>query len=164
MFKRRDRDQESQDTPSLPEGAAVLRDELGIFPLWYLEMRLREELARAARTNGIFSLACWHLKLLPGERPSDDLLKQAADFIMESLRTYDILARIDEYRFAALLLDAQYEAASTVAFRIKGDLQVRVHSAGRWQAGVAAFPRDAVDADGLIQASIRRLGDDARAA
>lgn len=163
MFKRREQEPDPEPSPP-PQSDAVLRDELGVHPLWYLEMRLKEELARASRTNGVFSFACWQLKLLPGERPSDDLLKQAADFIMESLRTYDILARIDEYRFAALLPDAQYEAASTVAFRIKGDLQVRVHSAGRWQAGVAAFPRDAVDADGLIQASFRRLGDDARAA
>ena len=162
MFKRRE--QEPDPGPSPPQTDAVLRDDLGVHQLWYLEMRLKEELARGSRTNGVFSLACWQLKLLPGERPSDDLLRQAAELIQEGLRTYDILARIDECRFVALLLDAQYEAASTVAFRIKGDLQVRVLSAGRWQAGVAAFPRDAVDADGLIQASFRRLGDDARAA
>jgi GGDEF domain-containing protein len=163
MFKRREQEPVPGPSPP-PQSDALLRDELGVHPLWYLEMRLTEELARASRTSGVFSLACWQLKLLPGERPSGSLLKQAADFIIESLRTYDIVARIDEYRFVALLLDAQYEAASTVAFRIKGDLQVRVLSAGRWQAGVAAFPRDAVDADGLIQASFRRLGDDARAA
>jgi GGDEF domain-containing protein len=162
MFKRRE--QEPVPGPSPPQTDAVLRDELGVHQLWYLEIRLKEELARASRTNGAFSLACWRLKLLPGERPSDDLIQQAADFIKEGLRTYDILARIDEDRFVGLLLDAPYEAASTVAFRIKGDLQVRVLSAGRWQAGVAAFPRDAVDADGLIQAAFRRLGDDARAA
>ena len=163
MFKRREQEPDPGPSPP-PQGDAVLQDELGVHPLWYLEMRLKEELARATRTSGVFSLACWQLKLLPGERPSEELLKQAAHFILESLRAYDIVARIDESRFVALLLDAQYEAASTVAFRIKGDLQVRVLSAGRWQAGVAAFPRDAVDADGLIQASFRRLGDDARAA
>lgn len=169
MFFKRQKDAPEEER-SPPKGSGVadptqaLRDESGLHHLWYLELRLKEELARAARINSVFSLACWHLKLLPGEAPSPTLLQQAADLIAGSLRSYDILARLDEQRFAAILFDAQYEAAATVAFRIKGDLQVRVPSAGRWQAGVAAFPRDAVDGDGLIQAAFRRLGEDARAA
>ena len=147
-----------------PDPTLALRDESGLHHLWYLELRLKEELARAARVNSVFSLACWHLKLLPGEAPSPNLLQQAGDLIAGSLRSYDIVARLDEQRFAAILFDAQYEAAATVAHRIKGDLHVRIPSAGRWQAGVAAFPRDAVDGDGLIQAAFRRLGEDARAA
>jgi GGDEF domain-containing protein len=92
------------------------------------------------------------------------MLACAAAFIEKRLRTYDVLARIDEERFAALLLDAEYQTASTVAFRIKADLQTRLPSAGRWQAGVATFGRDGVDGDALIQAMFRRLEEDARAA
>jgi GGDEF domain-containing protein len=166
FFKRKDKGalEEERPPPGGSEPSLVLHDDLGLYELWYLELRLQEELARAARMNTIFSLACWQLKLLPGEEPSKSLLSQAAEIIAESLRSYDIVARIDEQRFVAILFDAQYEAASTVAFRIKGDLQVRLSSAGRWQAGVSAFPRDSVDADGLIQAAFRRLGEDARAA
>jgi GGDEF domain-containing protein len=171
FFKRRDKQEalgEERPPPGGKGGGAdpthVLRDELGLCQLWFLELRLHEELARAARVNSVFSLACWQLKLLPGEAPSQNLLQQAATLIAGSLRSYDIVARLDDERFVAILLDAPYEAASTVAFRIKGDLQVRVSSAGRWQAGIAAFPRDAVDGDGLIQAAFRRLGEDARAA
>lgn len=169
FFKRRDK-KEALDEERPPPGgggddpSAVLRDDFGLFHLWYLEMRLREELARAARVNSVFALACWQLKLLPGESPSQALLLQAAEHIAGSLRSYDIVARLDDERFVAILLDAPLEAASTVAFRIKGDLQVRVGSVGRWQAGLAAFPRDAVDGDGLIQAAFRRLNEDARAA
>jgi GGDEF domain-containing protein len=168
FFKRRDK-QEALGGERPPPGSGgdpslVLRDDLGVYQLWFLEMRLSEELARAARVNSVFSLACWQLKLLPGETPSPNLLQQAAEHISGSLRAYDIVSRLDDERFVAILLDAPFEAASTVAFRIKGDLQVRVAAAGRWQAGIAAFPRDAVDADGLIQAAFRRLGEDARAA
>ncbi|OGO53288.1 MAG: hypothetical protein A2148_09200 [Chloroflexi bacterium RBG_16_68_14] len=145
-------------------GEAVLRDELGLYHLWYLELRLREELARAARVHNEFSLATWRLRLLPGESPDPELLQRAAAFIAGSLRNYDIPARIDSERFAAILFDAGYEDACTVAFRIKGDLQIRAPSAGRWQAGVATFPRDGVAGDALIQAAFRRLEADARAA
>ena len=143
---------------------AALRDELGLYHLWYLELRLREELARAARAHNVFSLAAWRLRLLPGETPEPELLQRAAALIAGSLRSYDVPARIDSERFGALLFDAEYEDACTVAFRLKGDLQLRAPSAGRWQAGVATFPRDGVDGDALIQAAFRRLEEDARAA
>ena len=143
---------------------AVLIDELGLYHLWYLELRLREELARAPRNGSVFSLAAWQLKLLPGENPSSDLLQRAADLIAGCLRSYDVLARIDEERFFAILNDANYESAATVAYRIKGDLQIRLRSPGRWQAGVATFQTDGVNGDALIQAVFRRLDEDARAA
>lgn len=47
-----------------------------------------------------------------------------------------------------------------MGYRIKGDLQTRVQTLGRWQAGVATFGRDSLDADALLQAALRRLEDD----
>jgi GGDEF domain-containing protein len=169
LFKRKPREGDAEGGPNAsgpPPGGpeAALRDELGLHHLWYLELRLREELARASRANGMFSLAAWKLRLLPGEAPSDDYLRQAAAFITSQLRTYDLVARIDAERFVAILLDAGHEDANNVAFRIKGDLQIKLPSAGRWQAGVATFSRDGVDGDSLIQATFRRLEGDARAA
>ena len=151
--------------PMPPDGRdAVLFNDLGMHQLWYLERRLKDELARASRVNSTFSLACWRLRLLPGESMSDETVQKAAKVIAGRLRSYDVYARIDEERFVAILLDAEFEAANTVAFRIKGDLQVEIQTAGRWQAGVSNFPRDGVDGDGLIQAAFRRLEEDARAA
>lgn len=136
---------------------AVLQDELGLCHLWYFELRLEQELVRAARSGSPFSLIIWQLRLLPGESLADELLRRVASFLVKSLRSYDIAARLDDQRFVALLYDALPEAACTVAYRIKGDLQLRVPSAGRWQAGVATFGRDAVDGDALIMAALRRL-------
>ncbi len=147
-----------------PAADAVLHDPLGLYQLWYLERRLQEELARAPRINSCFSLATWRLRLLPGETPSPELLAKAASLISNSLRSYDVCARTGENRFVAILYDADFQEASTVAFRLKGDLQVGIASSGRWQAGVATFPADGVDGDSLIQAVFRRLDEDARAA
>jgi len=166
LFKRKAKEEASLEGGArdpTPEGAALLHDEFGLHQLWYLEVRLKEELARAARADGIFSIACWRLRLLPGEEPDPELLRQAAQLIGGRLRTYDVCARIDNERFVALLLEADHNNASTVAFRLKADLQVQITASGRWQAGVATFPRDGVDGDTLIQAAFRRLDEDARA-
>jgi hypothetical protein len=149
-----------QQPASDPQG--VLRDELGLYHLWYLELRMREELARAARIDSVFSLAAWRLRLLPGEEPHPDLLRQVAEFVVGRLRSYDIASRIDAHRFVAILFDADYPNATAVAFRLKTDIQTRIPSVGRWQGGVATFGRDGVNGDALIQAALRRLEEDAR--
>jgi GGDEF domain-containing protein len=167
LFKKRPREEPeepSEARASARSGPAVLHDELGLYHLWYLELRLKQELARAARSESAFTLAAWKLRALPGAPPSDEYMRQAADFIVSSLRAYDIVARVDVDRIAAILFDAGYEVATTVAFRIKGDLQRRQPSAGRWLAAVAAFGRDGVDGDTLIQTIFRRLDADAGAA
>ncbi len=146
------------------DAAAILTDELGLHHLWYLELRLQHELARSARVASVFSLAAWQIHLLPGERMDPNLPARSAALITKRLRIYDVVARVDGERIVALLYDAQFEAASTVAYRLKGDLQLKVPSAGRWQAGVATFGRDGVDAESLIQATLGRLDEDARAA
>ncbi len=149
---------------SAPAPDAAIRDSSGLYKLWYLERRLQDELARAPRENATFSLAAWRLRMLPGETPPPELFEKAASLIATSLRTYDVHARIDEQRIAAVLFDADYEAASTVAFRLKSTLQMQAASMGKWQAGVATFPDDGVDPDALIQVAFRRLEEDTRAA
>jgi GGDEF domain-containing protein len=167
MFKRKNRDEArpgERPTSGAPRELALLKDELGLYQFWFLEHRLTEEVARGARNGAIFSLAVWTIRLLPGEVISRELVVKAAEFIAPSLRPYDIACQLDEQRFVALLIDAPYEAAATVAFRIKGELQTRIAPVGRWQAGVAGFPNDGVDTDGLIQTATRRLDTDGRAA
>jgi len=163
IFKRRT----ASSQPSIVAGLrpqAVLCDELGLYQRWYVELRTREELARGARVGTFFSIASWRLRLPPGEELSSELAKRAADAINAGLRTYDLPARIEQDLFGAILFDADYDAAATVAFRIKGDLQARAAAATRWQAGIATFPNDGVDADTLISTALRRLAEDALAA
>jgi hypothetical protein len=170
LFKRKGK-QEPSGGPAADAGGkagddptAVLRDELGFHHLWYLDLRLGEEQARATRSEGVFSLVGWRLRLLPGETLRPEILLRAAEVITATVRAYDIVARIDEERIAALLLDADYRNAATVAYRVKVDIQAKLPSSGRWQAGVATFGKDGVDADGLIHTMFRRLEEDAQAA
>lgn len=166
LFKRRARDDPQggpeQAAPSLTApagGAALLRDELGLHQPWYVDLRLKEELTRASRTDRVFSLATWEPRLLPGDVPDPNVIAKAAALIANKLRGYDIVGRMSDYRFAAMLLDADYHHASTVAYRLKADIQVEIPGAGKWKAGVATYGRDGVDGDALIQAALRRMDD-----
>ena len=151
-----------QDPPDDPDH--VLFDATGLHHRWYLERRLREEAARAGRTKNVFSLAVWHLKLLPNQSLDANLLDDAVPAILKSLRWYDVAARIDAQRLAALFLDTDYERVAAIAYRIKCDLQVRLPSAGKLQLGTATYGRDGKDVDSILQAAEHSLETDARAA
>jgi len=167
LFKRRPRD-DPQNAPETPPpksgGEAALRDELGMHQLWYLDMRLKEELSRSSRSEHVFSLATWEPRLLPGDAPDPEIVARAAKLIAGKLRTYDLVALISDARIAGILLDADYHNASTVAYRIKADIQVEIPAAGKWKAGVATFGRDGVDGDSLIQVALRRMDEGGSAA
>ncbi len=168
LFKRRPREGEPPAAAGVPkqatEGAAILRDELGLSHLWYLELRLKEELASATLGGTIFSIATWEPRLLPGEEPNAEIMSRAAGLIVGKLRSSDLVGRVDDRRYVGLLLDADYHHAITVAYRIKADIQVLIPGAGRWRAGVATYGRDGVDVDGLIQVALRRMDEDSQAA
>jgi hypothetical protein len=168
LFKRRPREAEPPAAAGVPkqsaEGYAILRDELGLSHLWYLELRLKEELARAARAGTTFSIATWEPRLLPGDEPNEAIMSRATGLIVGKLRSSDLVGRVDDRRYVGVLLDADYHHASTVAYRIKADIQVLIPGAGKWRAGVATYGRDGVDVDGLIQVALRRMDEDSQAA
>ena len=91
-------------------------------------------------------------------------MSRAAGLIFGKLRASDLVARVDGRRYVGLLLDADYHHASTVAYRMKADIQVLIPGAGKWRAGVATYGRDGVDIDGLIQVALRRMDEDSQAA
>ncbi len=167
LFKRRSRDG-PQDTPPEPppkaSGDDAVRDELGLHQLWYLDLRLKEELARSSRSDHVFTVATWEPRLLPGDELNPAIIAKAAKLIAGKLRSYDLVTRISEARIEGILLDADYHHASTVAYRIKADIQVEISGAGKWKAGTATFGRDGVDGDSLIQVALRRMDEGASAA
>ena len=156
-------DQAVPDSPDQGVSDSALRDESGLHALWYLDLRLREELSRAGRANHIFSLAAWQVKLLPGELPGPDFQLACARLINDTLRGYDVAAQVGPGSYVAILFDAKHDDARTVTFRLKGELGLKVPSVGRWQAGLATYPEDALDGNELIQVAFRRLEADALA-
>jgi hypothetical protein len=169
LFKRRPReDQQAASDETAPEevpsvDATILRDQHGLHQAWYLDMRLQEELMRAARTGHPFSIAAWEPQLLRNDVPDPQVIDRAAAFIANKLRSYDLVGRMAEHRFVAVLLDADYHLAKTVAYRINADIPANIPRAGKWKAAIATFGRDGVDGDSLIQAALRRLDDHSRA-
>ena len=146
------------------ETQAAFLDEHGLYHQWYLEQRLREEVARAGRTGNKFSIVAWHWKLLPNEAINPNLLPRAVAAILKGLRWYDVASRMEPQRFVAVLFDSDYEAAATIAYRVKTDLQIRLPAAGTWQVGIASFGRDGVDSDSVLQAMFHSLETDVRSA
>ncbi len=167
LFKRRSRDGPQDALPEPPpkaSGGDAVRDELGLHQLWYLDLRLKEELVRSSRSDHVFTIATWEPRLLPGDEPDPEIVAKAAKLIASKLRSYDLVARLSDGRIAGVLLDADYHNASTVAYRIKADIQVEIPGAGKWKAGTATFGRDGVDGDSLIQVALRRMDEGASAA
>mgnify|MGYP005846953765 FL=1 len=149
-----------EDAPESSEAGrpdAVIRDELGLHLRWYFVMRLAEELDRASRRSRCLAVVAWEYSLLPGEQESETFLRRVASELVERVRLYDVVFRLDGCRFVALLPDADGVEARTAAFRIKADLCVAVPGPGKWKAGFAAYPADGVDADALVNAALERL-------
>jgi hypothetical protein len=165
MFKRKSKQTEQATTThEEPAGDAALRDGLGLHQSWYLDLRLREEIARSELTKADCSLVVWQLGVLPGEAIEEDQARRAGEIIARALRSYDILCRTDERRFFAIIFDANFESASSVAHRICLELQFATSQMGRWKAGVASFGRDAPNGEELIEKALSRVEKTARAA
>jgi hypothetical protein len=155
-------EQQQASQPVSPE--AALRDPLGLHYQWYLDVRLREEITRAEITKADCSIVAWQLGLIPGEMIDEDQARRAGEIIAKALRSYDILARTDERRFFAIIFDANFESASSVAHRVCLELQFATSQMGRWKAGVASFGRDGLNGEELIEKALSRIEKGSRSA
>jgi hypothetical protein len=156
---------EEQEQPSQPPSPdAALRDPLGLHHQWYLDLRMRDEIARAEITKADCSIVAWQLGVLPGEAIDEDQARRAGQIIAKALRSYDIVARTDERRFFAIIFDANFESASSVAHRVCLELQFATSQMGRWKAGVASFNRDGLNGEELIAKALSRIDKVSRSA
>jgi GGDEF domain-containing protein len=164
MFRKQRIEDPLPQEPDEPvvEGAVALRDELGLHHSWYFELRLHEEIARAARTGSAFSIVIWEQRVLPGEAPGAEVLRSAAECILSRLRSYSIAALTEPARISALLFDTDATSARSAAHRIKAELQLRAQIGARWQAGLATFGADGDSLEALFQAAAERLAEDGR--
>jgi GGDEF domain-containing protein len=166
FFRRREVPPEEPHKGKGSDREALLFEGLsGLYQAWYFQRRAEEEVARCARYGRPFVLIIWEALLLPGEVLSEEVVAKAGEVIRGGIRKTDLAGQLDRTSFAALLIEATYEIARSVAYRLKGDLGQRARTgSGRWRSGFAVFPDDGLEFDALLQVAVRRLNEDVSAA
>ena len=156
----------SLHVPQLQEEARI-DPKTGLLNAREYEISLDDELDRAARTGAPLSVLMTDLDLLRdinntyGHLAGDAVIRGIAGVIRGELRRYDIAARFGGEEFSVLLPSTAPEQALEIAERIR-----RAVAAARFEEetveeplsatlsiGIAAYPRDALEAKGLVHAA-----------
>src|SRR5882757_5458515 len=136
----------------------------GLYNARYFATTLATEIARAARFERPMSLIMADLDLLRdinnsyGHLAGDAVLKGIAEIFRQQLRHYDVPARFGGEEFSILLPETPPDQALEIAERIRravAEREFEVETAtepirATVSLGVAAFPKDGVDANELI--------------
>ena len=153
----------SLSVPGLQEQARV-DPKTGLFNARYFSEMLTEELARAERFNRPLAVVMADLDLLReinnnyGHLAGDAVLKGVAVIFRQHLRNYDVPARFGGEEFAIVLPETTVEHALQIADRIRQSVAEATFEAdtsnepirATISIGVAGFPGDATDAQGLV--------------
>jgi diguanylate cyclase (GGDEF)-like protein len=147
---------------------AMIDAKTGLVNARHFGNELATEVARAIRFGRPLSLLMADLDLLRsinnehGHLAGDAVIGGVADVLRASLRDYDTACRFGGEEFAILLPETPPERAHEIAGRIRTAVARRTfrhEGAGHEPVratisiGVAAFPRDAADADQLLHAA-----------
>jgi diguanylate cyclase (GGDEF)-like protein/putative nucleotidyltransferase with HDIG domain len=151
---------------SVPQLQAEARvdPKTGLYNARYFATTLAAEITRASRFERPMSLIMADLDLLRdinnsyGHLAGDAVLKGIAEIFRQQLRHYDVPARFGGEEFSILLPETQPEQALEIAERIRravAEREFEVETASEpiratVSIGVAAFPKDGVDANELI--------------
>ena len=143
------------------DGAHI--DELtGLLNHGYFHDRLNEEISRCARFGDIFSVLFLDLDLFKpyndvyGHLAGDDILRQIAQYILDSIRGIDMAFRYGGDEFTVILPQAPVDDAHTVAERIRKRIESEMDSKGvalTCSVGIASWPTDGVMREELLQAA-----------
>jgi diguanylate cyclase (GGDEF)-like protein/putative nucleotidyltransferase with HDIG domain len=153
----------SLSVPQLQEEARV-DPKTGLFNARYFAATLADEIGRADRFDRPLTLIMADLDLLRdinntyGHLAGDAVLHGIAESFRSQLREYDVPARFGGEEFAILLPETPPEQAFEIAERIRQAVAAQPFDVetssepirATVSIGVAAFPRDAADANELI--------------
>src|ERR671918_486831 len=125
-----------------------------------LESVLDQEIARSRRTSVSLALVMLdidHFKSFndsQGHQAGDEALRNVASAIADASREFDTVSRYGGEGFAVVLPLCSREEAAQVAERLRqAASSVRAAIPVTASAGVAVFPFDGTDADGLVRAA-----------
>jgi diguanylate cyclase (GGDEF)-like protein len=156
----------SLHVPQLEQEAKV-DAKTGLLNAREFQLSLDEEIARAQRTGAPLAVLMCDLDLLRninntyGHLAGDAVIRGIAGVIRGELRRYDIAARFGGEEFSVLLPSATPAQAYEIAERIRRAVEaarfeeetVEDPLSATMSIGVAGYPRDAIDAKGLVHAA-----------
>jgi diguanylate cyclase (GGDEF)-like protein len=137
----------------------------GIYNRRYFALRIEEEARRHARFGEPLSLVLLDLDRFKnindemGHRAGDDTLREAAQLIVASSRSFSVVTRYGGDEFAVLLVNTPKSGAVKYAHRIKDVVERHrfVHGPLTVSVGIAALPEDVTRSDDLVPAADRAL-------
>jgi len=132
----------------------------------HFDAHLSQEVGRvrrySAKSISLVMLDLDHFKSVNdthGHLAGDEVLRETAAILRETVRSVDLVARYGGEEFAVILIEINRESAQEVAERLREKLEAAVVECGgktlkvTGSFGVACFPDDAEDKRGLIEAA-----------
>jgi diguanylate cyclase (GGDEF)-like protein/putative nucleotidyltransferase with HDIG domain len=145
----------------------VHTDELtGLLNHGYFHQRLEEEISRCSRFGSVLSLIFLDVDLFKsyndafGHLAGDEVLRQIAAHIKDSIRGVDMAFRYGGDEFAVVLPESSLDDACHVAERIRKRIECEMESKGiaiTCSMGIAAWPTDGVAREMVLRAADRAL-------
>lgn len=153
-----------------PVRAGLLDEVSGLFDYSYFQIRLAQEVAKAARYKGTFSVVMVDLDHFTdyitanGMRQANICIRKIAEFLKKSTRGSDTIVRYGIDEFAIILCDTMKEMAGVVAKRVLSFIEdypfygEELIPGGKLRASIAIVnhPRDAGPVE-EIEAKAREL-------
>lgn len=145
----------------------------GLFDRSFLIRRLEEEFSRSRRYRTPLSLVHFDIDQLKrindrlGHETGDSVIRRVADVLRVQLRREDIVARLGEESFAAILPGNRYRGAAVFANKVRTQTEeiLLQHERGSFQvrvsAGISCYPdnRSLRSAEDLLRATENALAE-----
>ncbi len=128
--------------------------ETGLYSRELFALELDREFLRSQRSGDPFTVA-----LLRAENPPEDVqtLQELGTLIEGNIRDVDLACRYDEDLYAVLLLKTPAEVAHVAGERICRAVERRFSDELTFSIGMASFPVDAPDREGLLNKTMSAL-------
>lgn len=134
----------------------IYRDPItGLFTRDLFMLEVDREFRRSERSGEPFTIALLKLDGFTGEVKT---LREVGPLIKENIFEVDLACRCAEDLFAVLLLKTSVEVAHVAGERIRQALETRFPGKLAARVGMASFPVDAADREGLLNRAAAALG------